>query len=439
MDLIFGVFGSAAEQIVSLFFILFGIAVAFLVGRFFFKFLKEWWLDEVQDRYAAGITYVLLELKFPKTNMTFPKGMEQVFANFYQVYSFGIKPEKKWLEGQFEEKFSVEMVSSRDGIRFFVRVNKNYRQLVETAVFSQYPDVEISECEKDYVDEFPKDLPNEEYDIMGTDMILGRDSVYPIRTYPYFFGERKFEEMEIDPISALAEAMSELKTDEKIWIQILISPAGTDLKKAADKVIAKMTGKKEEKKESGLIPGTFEFAKNLVAAPVRPPEWSSASVSEDKPKSLGPIESEIVKAIDRKSSKLAFETMIRLVYIDKRNDFTKSNFSTIVSTFQQFNTQNLNFLRPASLTYTKSNRFFFKKSGLVKKKERVYSHYIQRSFSTLTNVEAMFKKYVPTYFMNIEELATIFHPPITKVSATGLRSIDTKKGAPPSNLPIESL
>ncbi len=437
MDLIFGVFGNVAEKMMSLFVIFFWIFAAFLVGRFLLDFLKRWWLDEVQKSFTAKIKYVLLELRFPKNNLIFPKGMEQVFANFYQIYSFGIKPESKWLEGQMEEKISVEMISSKDGIRFFVRVNKNYRQLVETAVFAQYPDVEIVECTEDYINEFPADLPNEEYDIMGADMILAKDSVYPIRTYPYFFGERKFEEMEIDPISSIAEAMSGLKSDEKMWIQIIIRPAGNILKKAADKAIAKMMGKKEEKKENELIPGTFEFTKNLIYAPIQSPEWGGKTPMEDKPKNLGPLEVEIVKAIDRKASKLAFETMIRVIYIDKKDAFTKANFAAITSAYQQFNTQNLNSFRPAALTFTKSPRFFFKKSGLLKKKKRIYVNYISRAYTIFSNVDLMFKKRVPPYCMNIEELATLFHPPITKVSATGLRSIDTKKGAPPANLPIE--
>lgn len=443
MDVILGIIGESLDQVLFIVGSVFWILIAVLVGKVLFNYLKNWWLDRVQDKFVGDIKWVLLELRFPKGNMTFPKAMEQVFASFYQIYSFGIKPEKKWLEGQVEEWISAEMVSSKEGIRFFIRVNKNFRSMVEAAIFAQYPNAEIVEADYDYVNDFPADLPNDEYDLLGADMILGKDSAYPIRTYPYFFGERKFEEQELDPISTLAEAMSALKSDERIWVQILVSPDGGELKKQADALVNKLTGKKEAPKSSGLIEGTAEFAKNLAAAPVRPPEWAEGVKSEDKPKNLNAIEADIVKAIGRKASKIGFKTMIRAIYIDKKDAFTKSNFAAVTSSFQQFNTRDLNFLRPAALTFTKSPRFFFKKSTLLRKKKAIYQHYIKRAFSIYSNLEettpgvSHYHQAAQPFYMNVEELATIYHPPIITVSAPGLRSLETKKGVPPANLPIE--
>ncbi|MFA5052578.1 MAG: hypothetical protein WC565_00745 [Parcubacteria group bacterium] len=406
----------------------------FLVLRFIIIFLKNWWLDESQDKFASGIEYILLEIKFPKDNETFPKAMEQIFASFYQIYSFGIKPEKKWLEGQFEETISAEMISSREGIRFFLRTNKKNRALVESAIFAEYPGAEIFEADKDYIKEFPPDLPNEEYDIMGADMILGKDSAYPMKTYPYFFGERKYEEQEVDPIAILAEVMSSLKSDERMWIQTLVRPAGDKLKEAAKKVIAEKSGKKEEKK--GVVGGLLEFTREAVLAPVKLPEWSDKP--EEKPKSVSAQDAEIIRAVDAKASKLAFETITRIIYIDKKDSFSGSNFKAAMSAFQQFNTQNLNGMRPAALTMTIPPRFFVprKKEIILRKKKEIYKSYIERSLSLLTNVQSMFKKALEPSLMNVEELATIFHPPIGRVAAPGLGQLESKKGAPPANLPI---
>lgn len=443
MDVITGIIGQSLNQVLFVIGFIFWIIVAFMVGKVLFTYLKSWWLDRLQDKFVGDIKWVLLELRFPKGNMTFPKAMEQVFASFYQIYSFGIKPEKRWLEGQVEEWISAEMVSSKDGIRFFIRVNKNFRSMVEAAIFAQYPNSEIVEAEYDYINDFPADLPNDEYDLLGADMILGRDSAYPIRTYPYFFGERKYEEQELDPISSLAEAMSALKSDERIWVQVLISPDGGDLKKEADKLINKLTGKKDAPKSSGFSDATGQFTKNLINAPFTPPDWAGAVKVEDKPKNLNALEVEIVKAVGHKSAKIAFNTMIRAIYIDKKDAFTKSNFAAVTSAFQQFNTRDLNFLRPAALTYTKSPRFFFKKSALLRKKKAIYKHYIKRAFSIYSNLEettpgvSHYHQAAKPFLMNIEELATIYHPPIITVSAPGLRSLETKKGVPPANLPIE--
>jgi len=388
----------------------FAVIVVFLFLRFLITFSKNWWLDESQAKFAASIKYIILEIKFSRDNEVFPKAMEQVFASFYQIYSFGIKPEKKWFEGQFEEKISIEMMSSKEGIRFFIRVNKKNRSIIESAIFSQYPGTEITEVDKDYVSEFPDDIPNEQYDIMGADMILGKNSAYPIKTYPYFLGERKYEEQEIDPIAMLAEVMSNLKGNEQMWVQLLISPAGDALKDTAKKVIAEKMGKKEDSKKN-----------------------------EEKPKTLSAADNEVIRAIETKAAKLAFKAIIRIICIDQKDTFSGSNFKAATSAFQQFGIQNLNFIRPAALTITVPDRFYVmnKKQKLLRKKRLIYTNYIKRNFTGSTNVEEMYKKYISPSLMNVEELATIFHPPTKRVMTTGLGQAQSKKGAPPTNLPIE--
>ncbi|MDD5098767.1 MAG: hypothetical protein PHP35_00245 [Candidatus Colwellbacteria bacterium] len=419
----------------------FWIAITVLVGKILIEFVKNWWLDTVRMKFIGDIKWVLLEVRFPKGNLFFPKSMEQVFSSFYQIYSFGIKPEKKWLEGQIEEWISAEMVSSKEGIRFFIRVNKNFRNLVEKAIFAQYPEAEIIEADYDYINDFPPDLPNEEYDILGADMILGKNTAYPIRTYPYFFGERKFEEQEVDPIAALAEVMSNLKEDERMWVQVLVRPDGGALSKESKALLKKLSDNKEDPKKMTATESISEWGTNLIRAPFETPVWSDEKPVEKKP--LAPYEADTVRAVAQKSTKLAFQTMIRIIYIDKKNDFTPANFAAALSTFQQFNTSNLNFLRPSPITFTKKPRFFFRNSNILRKKKRIYKHYIKRTFTIFTGVEmgtpvvGHFHQPAELYYMNIEELATIFHPPIMKVGAPGLRSLETKKGAPPANLPIE--
>jgi len=419
---------------------------SFLFLRFLIVFFQNWWLDESQAKFAAGINYVILEIKFPRDSEIFPKAMEQVFASFYQIYSFGIKPEKKWFEGQFEEKISIEIASSKEGIKFFIKVNKKIRPIIEAAIFSQYPGAEIIEATKDYVSEFPADLPNEQYDIMGADMILGKKGkegdAYPIRTYLYFLGERKYEEQEVDPMAILFEVMSGLKANERIWVQLLISPAGDALKDMAKKVIAEKMGKKEEPKKS-VISAIFvfigEIIKELSQIFITSPTKEDPKKNEEKSKTLSSADNEAIRAIEAKAAKLAFKTIIRIVYIDQKDTFSGSNFKAATSAFQQFSTQNLNYIRPAALTITAPDRFFVlnKQQKLLRKKKLIYKNYIQRSFTNFTNVEAMYMECLTPSLMNIEELATIFHPPTKRVMATGLGQIEPKKGAPPINLPIE--
>jgi len=438
MEVIAGIEGYINNAILGTF----AIIIVFFFLRFLIAFLKNWWLDESQAKFSAGINYIILEIKFSRDNEVFPKAMEQVFASFYQIYSFGIKPEKKWFEGQSEEKISIEMVSSKEGIRFFIRVNKKNRPLIESAIFSQYPGTEIIELDKDYVSEFPVSLPNEQYDIMGADMILGKNSAYPIKTYPYFLGERKYEEQEIDPIAILSEVMSGLKNNEQIWVQLLISPAGDALRDEAKKVIAEKMGKKEELKKnivSTIFVFIWEIIKELAQIFIESSKKEEPKKNEEKSKTLSAADNEVIRAIETKAAKLAFKSIIRIIYIDQKDTFSGSNFKAATSAFQQFGIQNLNFIRPAALTITTPERFYVinKKQKLLIKKRQIYKNYIKRSFTGSSNIEEMYKKYISPSLMNVEELATVFHPPTKRVIATGFGQTQPKKGAPPTNLPIE--
>lgn len=418
------------------------LIIAFFVIKFIFNILKNWWLDESQDKFASNLNYVLLQIYFPRNNEIFPKAMEQVFASLYQVYSFGINLERKWLEGQFEEIMSIETVASKDGIKFFFRINKKSRAILESSILSHYPQSEIQEVSNDYIKELPSNIPNDEYELMGADMILGKNSAYPIKTYSYFFGDRKYEEQEVDPITTLMEAMSNLKNNEKLWVQILIRPAGDKLKNAAKKIIAEKMGKKETPKTNliiSIIRSTIEFIIQVIQAFYKPPESGTSVKTEEKPKSLSAIDNEIIKAIEAKSAKLAFDTIIRIIYIDKKDTFSSNNFKAATSAFQPFGIGYLNFIRPARLTMTVPSRFYVlgKNRILLNKKKQIFQNYINRRFVAYSHLESLFYKCLEPSLLNVEELATIFHPPTIRISAIGLGQSQSKKGAPPPNLPIE--
>jgi hypothetical protein len=138
-------------------------------------------------------------------------------------------------------------------------------------------------------------------------------------------------------------------------------------------------------------------------------------------------EKEVIKAIEQKISKLGFETNIRFIYIDRRDSFTRANVSAITGAFRQFNTQNLNGFRPDISTLPKiTSRFaFFKALREEMRKRALFSNYRSRIMNPKVSV------------LNIEELATIYHPPIVAVAAPMLRRIESRKGEPPPTLPIE--
>lgn len=385
----------------------------------------EFWQYYVYVNYLRSQKWVLLEIKIPPAIEKTPKAMEQIFAAAYSVYSYGFRFWQKYWEGHLQEDFiSFELVGYAGGVHFYVRTPEGYRNLIESAIYSQYPDAEIF-LAQDYRELMPKTLPNEVYDIWGTDYHLAKDDAYPIRTYFYF--EEAVKEKRLDPIAAITEVMSKLKEDEALWIQIFIRPTGDDWKKKGEVLRDALVGRKKPGSPPGFFEKIWLFLKNLIIAPIEHPVWPEDQKKEEQQSRmllLTPGEKDVIEALENKISRLGFQTNIRFIYIDKRESFTRSNVAATMSTFQQFNTQNLNSLRPNIDTLTIA-RGIFKKRKLWYRKRRLYDSYQKLMWPRKKSI------------LNIEELATLYHFPSIVVESPLLRRVAAKKGEPPAGLPIE--
>jgi len=370
------------------------------------------------------IEWSLLRIIPPKEVKKSPKAMEQLFVSVDEI-SDG------WA--------SFEIVGRAGKTNFYIRIPKDYRNLIESAIYAQYPDAEINLVpdEEDYVSQFSSStLPNEVYDIWGTELILGREDGYPIRTYLNFQESgRQDEEQIIDPIASITEIMSRLERSEAIWLQILVKPA--DNKKwikEAEELIKKLMGG-EEKKEGTIIfdwinpwvHAVGEFIENLMWAIFRHPMWGEEGEQKKKEegkKDLTPGKRKIIDAIEEKISKVGFHTVIRFVYVDRRDMFTKSNIAGVMGAIRQFNTNHLNFFTENKKAKTKTGGLF-KDKRLESRKKWIFSNYTVRDFPKKSSI------------LNTEELATIYHFPTTGVKSPFLRRVLSKRGGPPPDLPIQ--
>ncbi len=400
----------------------------------------------VRSLHVRSFKWYLYEIKIPADILKTPKAMEQVFAALFAAYSYGFNKVQYYLDGKTERWFSFEMVGADSKVHFYVRIpvcdgDFDFRNLFQSAVYSQYPTAEINEV-NDYVNDMPVVLPNKVYDIFGTNMILSRDNYYPIKTYQYF--EESQEEKRLDPIVAIAEVMSNLKKEEKIWLQYIISPSGSptgdNWAKEGERKIGEIVGRKEKGGSSNSSASILvDWIKNLIWAPIELPIWSGQVKKEDPAmiKFLSPDEQDVVKAISNKISKLGFKAVVRFIYIDRKDSFSPANIAAIFSSFQQFSIQNLNSLKPGKML-TVYDSFFcrvfrkYKKIRVMIKKRKVYDYYRQRRFGRYNMI---IDENLP--ILTNEELATLYHIPTMMVEAAKLRKLETKKGEPPAELPIE--
>ena len=418
-----------------------------LLPIFLILLTRELWQKYIRNKTVNKIEWITLEVKLPREILKTPKAMEGVWASLYAIYSYGIKFWAKWWEGKIENWISFEMVGMNGWVHFFIRTPKDYKNLIQSSLFAQFPDTEINEVE-DYMELLPPSFPNKTYDLWGTEFKMTKDeAVYPIKTYFNF--EDSVEERRLDPVASLTETMSNLKEGEAVLFQILISPigkpTGRDLVAEGKKVVEELLGKKEEKKQSGILAwahGIGEFITNLVLAVFKEPEWSGAGEKKDEKKDVDfnkmtEGKKEVIKAVEKKISQLNFESTIRVIYIDRQDSFSPLNVAAIMGFFHQFNTQNMNGFKPDISTMTVYGNLigkifpFIKKRKVNFKKWGIYERYKSRWFGKTNRIGE--EKDLPV--LSAEELATIYHYPIISVESPNLERLSSKKGEPPVGLP----
>ncbi|MGC9031448.1 MAG: hypothetical protein ACP5H7_01675 [Minisyncoccia bacterium] len=398
-----------------------------------FKYLKFYYLWYIQDRwYEKNVNPILLEIKIPENIEKPIKAMEQVIENFWTIYD-PPNAKEKWFEGKFLVSFSMEIVAIDGKVHFFIRVPKRMREIFESAIYSQYPEVEIFEV-IDYTKAVPQNIPNRNWDIWGCDITLLNKTFYPIKTYEMFFepSPELKEEKVIDPLSVLVEGMSRLNKGEQMWFQIRAKPFANEIDwvKEAQNKINEIAGRaKKEIEDKRTILGEASRALIYGKVPFEP-----LLKKEEEPLipalKLLQTEQEIIKLITKKIEKHGFETNIRFVYVGKRNVFTKTRIRLMINFLSGLSLPGLNGLKVTNTTKV-TPPALFRQIKLYSKQRAIFRRYVRR-----------YTPFYPdsggTYVLNAEELATLFHfPSEISTPSISLERITARKISPPPFLPLE--
>jgi len=395
------------------------------------------YLEYIRNRYNEAMEFVLLAIDIPKNNEQSPKAVEHIFSHLYGIEKLGNLKER-YIQGYTQPSISLEIVSIEGYIQFLIRTPRDFRDLVEAAIYAQYPDAEITEVE-DYVDLLPKPLefPHAEYDIWASQFTLAKKDIYPLRTYPFF--EHSLSQKFMDPMASILELLSRMGPGEQFWLQLVIAPLNPSWRDKGIAEIKRLIGKKEEKKKNidfWYFPGQIGkgLTESITASIIPPTEMDRAKQQKQEREwpsmmqHLSPDEREIVESIGMKIAKLGFMTKMRFIYGAKKEVLSKAKgVDGFIGAISQFSTQNLNRIIINRKTRTKID-YFFIKPRLLSRKRRMLWAYRYRSM----------KRGRKGFILNTEELATIWHFPIAEVvKAPSIQKVQAKKGQPPTGLPLE--
>jgi len=407
-----------------------------IIYVFFVYFAYPEYILYIQNRwFAKNIKMTYLAIDVPKMNEQSVQAMENFFDHLQGAHGTFTKWEK-YIEGVFQLSFSCEIVSIEGNVQFIIRTPSHFRNLVEAAVYSQFPDAEITEVE-DYAKAVPRWYPNETHDIWGCEFTLSNKNVYlPIKTYPKF--EHRFSETFVDPMAAMLENMSQIGPGEQMWLQILLKPLEVGWgREGGQKEINKILKIPAAAPKKGLISGVTDLGAGLLSeftTQLADVSLTGESAGEKKDESqfrmmnLTPGQKEQLEAIERKTAKLAFGCKVRYIYVAEKDKMNKAiGVNGMVGVIKQWADMNLNGFKPdLKPTGTNAPQYILIEYRRNSRRNWLLGGYISRDMMRGS----------PAKPLCSEELASIWHFPSMYVKAPLLKKTEFRKAAAPVDLPL---
>ena len=376
----------------------------------------ESWVRYVRSAFLSTTEPVLLEIKLPREITKSPRAMEIALNTLWQTGGETTFINRAW-RGRVRVWYSFEIASFGGDVHFYVWTWESYRNVVEAALYAQFPEIEIHIAE-DYASKLQYD-PNI-HDGFVNDYKLSKSNVYPIKSYIDFeLDKDPKEEFKVEPLAQMFEYLSSLRPHEQVWIQIMIRAnhkSGGVLFPTNDSDTLKTLLQKE--------------IKNIRLESV-PEEERANQFKFPNPTWRQRMQAEI---IERHSGKLHFDVCARAVYLidSRKGSVVGSNIGILRFIWKPLgNPGYLNEFNPDnSGGHNTINYPWQDFKGLHRQS-------IMRQFLDAYRRRSSF--YPPwtaaISTMSVESIATLWHFPGSSVAAPGINRIPATKASPPPNLP----
>lgn len=325
--------------------------------------------------------------------------MEQLFASLA-----GLRRRQTLLGKVAPPSFSLEIANPSDSeqIFFYVSFPRRYREAVEKQVHSFFPNAYIE--------------PTPDYTIFRpgsahavTVLKLKHSQALPLATY---------EEMDVDPLNEITNALSKLQTKEEgAAVQLLMQPTTGDGWRTSGRQIAHQMQQGKQLKDvnaSGLGDFAMDVGKGLMQALTTKSSAEQGALRSGQKEmvQLTPEEQDLVKAIEQKTKKAAFQVNIRLLSSAETQERADQILAQMENAFGQFERSDINY-------FTVRKRI---------RPKRVAFDYIMRTFNPRNSI-----------ILGVEELAGVFHFPISTTKTPKITWLKSGAAPPPPNIPHEGM
>lgn len=365
------------------------------------------WFVRRQHDYNRSLDFVFLSVLIPKKDSKddMERDRDQVsevrkvvsigedfMASLRGLYVSDFK--RHW---QNQDFLSFEYVARGGQIYFYVGCPREVKDLVEKQITSFYPEAIVEETDAPKI--FEEGTKQEACHLSPTQKYM-----WPFKTYT------KFEST--DPINNVLNTLSQASDEHgnSAIIQIMARPAPSNWQKKTRDMAKQLSSGKSS--ISWWNP--LSILGGLFSIMIRGAGDDNANNDEGKETNES---QEMTKAMEEKSEKFGFETIIRLVASSPDRRMAKTNLTNMVTAFAQYGTPTLN-----NLTVTK----YLSPRRLVRNTVwRHFRHPIRPHKKLL---------------LNTEELGSMFHFPHVKYNnIPSVKWQNYKVVQAPANIPKEGL
>lgn len=356
----------------------------------------------VMGKLTRSLNMVVLQISVPKKvekqSQESSENQKESIAVMEHLYASlnNIREEmfKKIVYGPFYITFEIATPIDSNEIFFYMSVPRKFQHIIEKHINSFYQDAEIKK-----IDDYNIFLPNG-HSVVSY-VALNKRHIFPIRTY---------KNLEADPLLNITNAISKNPIGEAAAMQMIIKPLGNlwqQESKDTVKLMQKGKGFKGGYIESS---GAIRMVKEFIDIIIGSGKTNEQKEQENISAKLSPAQEETMKAVEEKASKVGFETNIRLVASASTEEKAKKILGELENAFSQFNAPSLNSFKIVDVN--------LRKTGFL---NSTTYNFIFRNFESKRKM-----------ILNTEELASIFHFPITTTDTPQIRWLRAKQAPPPA-------
>ncbi|MBI2411415.1 MAG: type IV secretory system conjugative DNA transfer family protein [Candidatus Kerfeldbacteria bacterium] len=316
----------------------------------------------------------------------------------------GVKAQRGFMHFLFgrNDHLSLEIVADKEGqVTFYAAVPRYMKQYFEHQIQAQYETAEIYEVE-DY------NIFDPQGAIVASSLKLDKDQMFAIQTY---------DKMESDPLNAITNVLSKFEKNEGAAIQFVIRSAKADWHEYPSKVAHTMQqGKSMEQAYNEVMSNIFVKAFREIwhtFFPKKSKRDSGIDPQTDRDYRLSPMEDQIVKSLEEKTSKSGFDVNIRVIASGPSPQQAESKLMNILNVFSQY------------AGYQYGNKFVASKPS---DKQDLVNSFIYRTFDSKHS-----------FVLNTKEMASLWHLPLPTTETPNIRWLMARKSAPPANMPKEGI